>query len=465
MKPHLLLLITLLSITGFLSAQVMFVVDSLPDYTPPDDILYIAGDFQGWDPGDPAYALQKNAEDKWFIQLDSMASGTTLQFKFTRGDWGRVEKGEFGEEIPNREFTYGNGETVHVIIYNWADGGGGNSTAAENVIVMDEEFFMPQLERNRRIWLYLPPDYNANEDNYPVIYMHDGQNLFDTYTAFAGEWEVDETLNDLFDLGYKVPIVVGIDNGGTERINEYTPWVNPGYGGGQGALYIDFIVETLKPYIDENYRTAPGRESTAIWGSSLGGLISHYGAMKFQNVFSKAGIYSPSYWFSDSVWTFTNDMGHQQAMRLYQMTGSLEGGSMVANTWAMQDTLAELGFGSEEITTKIVEGGQHNEQLWREDFAEAYLWLFQSYADDIHENIALDNIIFSPNPIQNTLVLPAGIVNQSGKIKIYDMLGNLVMSKDLVHAQSFDVSALETGMYIIKIQTKAGLFRGKIQKD
>ena len=99
-----------------IQAQVTFIIDSLPDYTPPEDIIYIAGDFQGWDPGDPEYALQKNASDKWFIELDAMPEGSAIQFKFTRGDWGKVEKGEFGEEIPNREFTFGNGETVNIII-------------------------------------------------------------------------------------------------------------------------------------------------------------------------------------------------------------------------------------------------------------------------------------------------------------------------------------------------------------
>jgi hypothetical protein len=278
MKKHLLFVFISITITFTASAQVTFIIDSIPAYTPPEDTLYIAGDFQGWNPGDPAFALTKNANGKWFITAEAAPAGTTIQYKFTRGDWGRVEKGPNGEEIPNRVYTFGNADTVHHIVYNWADfGGGGTSTAADNVHVMDDEFYMPQLDRYRRIWVYLPPDYEETEDHYPVIYMHDGQNLFDASTSFVGEWEVDETLNDLFDEGYKVPIVVGIDNGGTERINEYTPWVNPGYGGGQGNLYLEFIVETLKPHIDQYYRTLPGRDHTAIWGSSLGGLISQYG--------------------------------------------------------------------------------------------------------------------------------------------------------------------------------------------
>jgi predicted alpha/beta superfamily hydrolase len=445
-------------------AQVTFIIDSLPDYTPPEDIIYIAGDFQGWNPGDPEFALQKNTADQWFIELDAMPEGSTIQFKFTRGDWGKVEKGEFGEEIPNREFTFGNGETVSVIIYNWADGGGGNSTAAENVYVLDEEFYMPQLDRHRRIWIYLPPDYEDTDIHYPVIYMHDGQNLFDLYTSFAGEWEVDETLNDLFDQGYQVPIVVGIDNGGIERINEYTPWTNPTYGGGQGDLYINFIIETLKPFIDDNYRTLPGRESTALWGSSLGGLISHFGALKHQDIFSKAGIYSPSYWFSDSVWTFTHEMGHQHNMKLYQMTGSLEGGSMVPDTWIMHDTLTNLGFDNEQLSTKIIEGGEHNEQLWREDFETAYLWLFHSFANEIKEYATAIPFNVSPNPVFNSISLPEEIRKKSTGIIILNMRGQIVMD---VNSETgvIDVSLLSSGLYLLKLLSEQDVYCGKFIKD
>jgi hypothetical protein len=212
---------------------VTFIIDSLPEYTPLEDQIYIAGNFTGWDPGLPEYALQKNAENKWTITLQAQPQGTVIQYKFTRGNWETVEKGPNGEEINNRIFTYGNGDTVRIIIYNWRqDGGGGTHTAADNVSVMDEDFYIPQLDRNRRIWIYLPPDYETSATAYPVLYMHDGQNLFDAATSFAGEWEVDETLNELAGQGIAVPIVVGIDNGGTDRVGEYTPWINPAYGGG-----------------------------------------------------------------------------------------------------------------------------------------------------------------------------------------------------------------------------------------
>ncbi len=237
------------------------------------------------------------------------ASTGTIQYKFTRGGWSKVEGDANGNPRPNRAFTYGNGQTVNIEILSWEDldGSSGTSTAAPNVQILSTSFAMPQLNRTRRIWLYLPPDYQTGNRRYPVIYMHDGQNLFDNTTSFSGEWGIDETLNQLFptDSG---AIVVGIDNGGSDRTNEYSPWMNPQYGGGQGDLYARFIVETLKPYIDQNFRTKPEREFTATIGSSMGGLISYYLGLKHQQVFSKIGIFSPSFWFSSGVLTFSDTL-------------------------------------------------------------------------------------------------------------------------------------------------------------
>jgi alpha-glucosidase len=168
--------------------------------------------------------------------------------------------------LPDRTFTFtGQPQTLNLTILSWEDVGGTNSTAAANVSILNTQFWMPELNRSRRIWLYLPPDYATSTKHYPVIYMKDGQNLFDAVTSFSGEWQVDETLNTLFANGDYGAIVVGIDNGGAERLNEYSPWNNPQYGGGQGALYMDFVAETLKPFIDANYRTLPQGATTALF--------------------------------------------------------------------------------------------------------------------------------------------------------------------------------------------------------
>ncbi len=459
MKNAFLLLLILICFTT--SAQVIFVLDSIPAYTPEEDFLYIAGDFNGWNPGDVNHRLYKNDDGLWETSLDGFPDGITLQFKFTRGSWETVEKGLNGEEIDNRTFTFGNDSTVHCIIYNWAES---VSTAAENVVIMDEEFYMPQLDRTRRIWLYLPPDYAQSESYYPVLYMHDGQNLFDQITSFAGEWEVDETLNDLVSEGFRVPIVVGIDHGEDFRIDELTPWYNAEYGGGQGDEYMAFIVETLKPYIDANYRTLADRDNTGILGSSLGGLISTYGSLKYQEVFSKSGSFSPAYWInSDSIWDFVAENGMMDETRFYQNIGGLEPATSVEMMHQMEDSLKAVGFTT--VISKVISGGVHNEQTWRNDFRNAYLWLFDSYANTVLEH-NYKTLPFSPNPVLDYLEIQHGELNGRKEIRyqIIDSIGNIVISSILLN-NKIDVKILEPGVYIITVDADRTKYTAKFVKQ
>ncbi|MCF8303268.1 MAG: T9SS type A sorting domain-containing protein [Bacteroidales bacterium] len=444
-------------------AQVTFIVDSLPGYTPPEDELYIAGNFNGWNPGDAAYVMQKNADNLWEITLEGFSNGETIEYKFTRGSWETVEKGPNGEEIDNRSFTFGNGETVYVVIYNWADdGGGGGSTAAENVIIMDEDFYMPQLDRYRRIWLYLPPDYEQSQNSYPVLYMHDGQNLFDEYTSFMGEWEVDETLNELEGEGYPVPIVVGIDNDGQHRANEYLPWYNPDFAGGEGDEYMAFIVETLKPYIDDNYRTLPDRDNTGIMGSSLGGVISLYGAMKYQEVFSKCGPFSPAYWANyDSIWPFLAETGFEQDILFYQNCGENEGGQYINRMYQMEDTLNALGY--QHVSSKVIEGGEHNEDTWGGDFEEAYLYLFVTGTNVAEENRNIRPLKLYPNPVTDILYINRLSENPGAVVRIFDVNGNLRLT-DEKPKKEIRVQQLQPGSYIIILKTDETSFVGRFVK-
>lgn len=172
-----------------ISAQVTFVIQALPDNTPVEDTIFIAGDITGWEPGSSDYMMHKNDEGKWSITLAAKPSGTKIEYKFTRGSWKTGEKGQSGQEIANRTFTFSHSSSVvDVTIYNWANtGGGSSSTAATNVKIMSTDFYMPQLDRKRRIWIYFPPGYETSGLSYPVLYMHDGQNLFDATTSFSGE--------------------------------------------------------------------------------------------------------------------------------------------------------------------------------------------------------------------------------------------------------------------------------------
>jgi len=170
------------------------------------------------------------------------------------------------------------------------------ATSQHNVFVIDEAFYIPQLNRVRRIWIYIPEGYDDSDKRYPVIYMHDGQNLFDESTAIGQEWQIDETLNSML----AETIIVGIDNS-EHRMNEYNFNHHEEYGPGEGKQYMEFIVHTLKPFIDENLRTMPQREYTQLAGSSMGGLISFYGSIYYAETFGGAGIFSPALWLVEDV--------------------------------------------------------------------------------------------------------------------------------------------------------------------
>lgn len=357
-------------------AELIFRIKELPPDTPGEDAIYLAGNFNDWNPADPDYILSKNPDGLMEIGFDPEPG--TLKYKFTRGSWESVEANSKGEDIEDRSLTYsGGGGLLEVRVTAWKDLVEHPTTAAENVSIMDREFQMPQLGRTRRIWVYLPPDYHESGASYPVLYMHDGQNLFDDYTSFVGEWGVDEELNSLFSAGDSGVIVVGTDHGNSRRLDEYSPWLNEEYGGGEGEYYAAFLVETLKPYIDANYRTLPDREHTGVMGSSMGGLISHYIALEYQDVFSKAGIFSPSYWFSDSLYAHTLDTGKEQDMRFYIIGSRNEGAGYDLVLKDMGVVLKEAGFGEGEIKLLVHSDGAHSEWYWRREFPAAYQWLYQ----------------------------------------------------------------------------------------
>jgi alpha-glucosidase len=365
-----------------LYAQVTFILNKLPENTPKNTQVYISGEFEGWTGGQEKYRLEKK-DDHYQITLPE--NNQDIQFKFTMGSWESVETDRSGNNIDNRNYTFKSyHEKIYIKISGWNNPEQKISTASKNVTFLTEEFYIPQLNRKRRIWLYLPPDYQNSRKRYPVIYMHDGQNLFDSATSFAGEWEVDETLNRIYNekgIGF---IVIGIDNGGKKRLDEYSPWINAKYGGGEGGQYVSFIVKTLKPYIDQNYRTLSEKQNTVIFGSSMGGLISFYAGLHHPEVFGKIGAFSPSFWFSDKSFDDTKDHGNLRDSRLYFLAGNKEGektdfdeiSQTVTDMNKMIALLKQNGFDPDNITSKVIPEGKHNEKMWKEYFKEAVLWLF-----------------------------------------------------------------------------------------
>lgn len=248
-------------------------------------------------------------------------------------------------------------------------------TASSNVHVL-APMTIPGLDRQRTIRLYLPPDYANSKERYAVLYMHDGQNLFDAATSFLGEWEVDEALNDLAKVRHLQVIVVGIDNGAEHRMQELNAWDNDKYGKAEGQAYMDFIVKVVKPYIDAHYRTKPDRAHTAIMGSSLGGLISHYAIYAYPNVFGKAGIFSPAYWYAPEVFDYTSSHALPKDTRLYFYAGGKEDENMVGNMERAVALVRKQGLAATNIAVHVDPAAQHNETAWRAEFPHAVEWLF-----------------------------------------------------------------------------------------
>ncbi len=242
---------------------------------------------------------------------------------------------------------------------------------AQKGTVLQFELEAPQLSTTKKIWLYLPIGCENSNKKYPVIYMHDAQNLFDAKTSFAGEWQVDETLDSLKTKA----ILVGIEHGNEKRIDELTPFPHEKYGGGKADAYLEFIVKTLKPHVDKNYRTKSNANNTVIFGSSLGGLVSYYAVLKYPEVFGKAGVFSPSFWFSDEIYSLTQKSEKIKA-KIFFLYGDKESETLVAEVQRMKKLLDENRCYCLKLDKLVeVKGGEHNEKLWREGFAEAVLWL------------------------------------------------------------------------------------------
>jgi len=245
-------------------------------------------------------------------------------------------------------------------------------TASAQVQILDEHFNMPELQSQRRVWLYLPADYDHSGKQYSVIYMQDGQNLFDQYTASNGEWGVDEVMDERF--YHNACLIVAVDHGEENRINEYNPYDSE-HGEGRGDAYTDFLVNTLKPFIDTNYRTLADARHTAIAGSSMGGLIANYAALKHPDVFGNAGVFSPALWIAKDIYAFANQAENLTNSRFYFVCGDAESEDMVGDMEGMASIVSSKVTNGSQIAVQVIAGAGHNEQQWHDDFPGFYEWL------------------------------------------------------------------------------------------
>ena len=276
-----------------------------------------------------------------------------------------------------------------IIVLFWLTAAAQQPHTLTGDIRFHKTFHSKILNNDRDVIVYLPPGYEANKTkHYSVLYLHDGQNLFDGATSYipGQEWRVDETAQTLILAGKIEPlIIVGIYNAGVERANEYTAAQDPKYkAGGKADLYGRFLVEELKPFIDATYRTKKDAVHTGLGGSSLGGLISLYLGLKYPNVFSRIAVVSPAVWWADNqIVHYTEGLPKKPPLRIWLDIGTKEGGNAqvaqetVNGARLLNETLVKRGWKPGKDLKYYESGGaEHNERAWAARVEQILEFLF-----------------------------------------------------------------------------------------
>ncbi|MCC7244093.1 MAG: hypothetical protein IT269_00320 [Saprospiraceae bacterium] len=350
-------------------------------FTPNDDTrpVFLTGSFNGWATKDDKYKMLKVKDGHYqYTFQDTPVTQGPFEYKYIKGGWEAEELDAHGNPRQNRYISSPKGQVKDTVPNwkthaNWYD-----SSFYPHIEVVAKRFNVPQLRRRRRVSVLLPYNYYQEpERRFPVLYLQDGQNLFENDAPF-GTWGVDRQLAALAQNGGGQFIVVGIDHGGRERIKEYMPYNDAKWGAGLGREYARFIAETLKPYIDGKLRTLTDRQNTGIGGSSMGGLISIYAGLMFPKVFSRFMIFSPSLWVSPYIYFEPVHFQGNEVTKIYLYAGGKEGASMTANSKRFIQTLGHRGYDTSKLQLRLEvdPNGRHNEARWGQEFPKAAQWLF-----------------------------------------------------------------------------------------
>ncbi|MEM6299350.1 MAG: alpha/beta hydrolase-fold protein [Bacteroidota bacterium] len=241
-----------------------------------------------------------------------------------------------------------------------------------------ERYKIAAIGKTRRIAVILPHDYDKNlNKRYPVLYLQDGQNLYEQAAPY-GTWGVDKQLARLAKSQQAGVIVVAIDHAESKRISEFNPFDHPKFGKGEGKKYLEFITQELKPYIDKTYRTYPDRMSTAMGGSSMGGLITAYAAIHLTDQISKFMIFSPSLWIAPEIYEEANNFCPADPTRIYIYGGGNESMQLIPNIERFAFSLKQNLNKKIPLRVKVSVNseGKHQEYFWGKEFPHALRWLF-----------------------------------------------------------------------------------------
>ncbi|HOD10573.1 MAG TPA: alpha/beta hydrolase-fold protein [Flavobacterium sp.] len=341
--------------------------------------VYISGNFNNWITQDKNFEMERVGQGLYHFKFaHDFNYPDELLYKFTRGDWSEVEIDKFGNRTENRNCKQKNGvrkEHVAKWRHNWLPF---KSKFLPKVQLISEEFEIPQLNKTRRVWALLPHDYDTSVENYPVLYLQDAQNLFNENAQY-GNWEIDKKLAVMAEYNIGKIIVIAVEHAEKERIKEYNVG-NTVLGTGEGKKYIRFLTDTLKPFVDENFRTKPEREFTGIGGSSMGGLVSIFSGIMYPEVFGKLMIFSPSLWVVPKIKLSFLDMDEPQNTRIYLYAGGDESATMIDHVKSFKNRLLKREGFAEKMKARLSINmeGKHNERYWSDEFPKAIEWLFFS---------------------------------------------------------------------------------------
>lgn len=454
--------------TNLIMKTLRFHLQALPPDTPPNTDIYLAGNMNHWNPSDGNYRFKRQKDGSLMLEFHS--SLPDIEFKLTRGDWSSCEGGQMGAERPNRRVNPGFPvNDFWLRVDSWTDHKPDHdtNTLPDNVVLLESALYSPQLGRSRRIWACLPPDYHTSGSRYPVVYMHDGQNLFDNPEAVFGSWGIDQALNRIFmrkeqgaagksDFGTQ-PIFIAIENAGEHRITEYSPWTNPRYGGGGGNDYLRFIRDTLKPLVDARLRTLPERRHTGIMGSSMGGLISLYAAIEHADVFGMAGIFSPSLWFSPDILDYVRHKTPRLPVKILLMAGQQESKTMVSDLLDLYEALLEAGHADENLHYDLHADGVHSEWFWAREFEHALHWLFEGKHEHEH-GVSGDWIKFRVDEGDKDLVVSLHQKLKKPVLQVHDYCCDRQFDHPLTAEDTrIPFAAWETCLYSIRVLSEGNL--------
>lgn len=344
-----------------------------------DRPVYISGNFNQWITQDSQYRMDKVGNGLYhYVFPENFTYPDPMLYKFTRGDWSEVEIDQYGNRTENRVSHLKKGiqrEHVHKWRHNWLPF---KSKFLPEVHLISQEFEIPQLNKKRKIWALLPHDYHQTNERYPVMYLQDAQNLFNEQSAY-GNWEIDKKLAVMAEYNIGKVIVIAVEHADKERVLEYNVG-NTVLGQGQGKQYIRFLADTLKPFVDQHFRTKPERTHTGIGGSSMGGLVSIFSGLMYPEVFGKLMIFSPSLWVVPKIKLSFLDLYDPQDFRVYLYAGGSESATMVDHVKKFRKRLLEKENYTDKMKVRlsINEHGKHTETYWSDEFPKAMEWLFFS---------------------------------------------------------------------------------------